>query len=62
MKYAVGVAGHVEEIVKAAIRGQAEPDATSEWLADLSPIMEGSQARGRGVDPSAGRGRSNYIG
>ena len=40
MKYAVGVAGHVEEIVKAAIRGQAEPRATSEWLADLSPIME----------------------
>ena len=40
MKYAVGVAGHVEEIVKAAIRGQAEPRATSEWLADLSPVIE----------------------
>lgn len=40
MKHAVGVAGHVEEIVKAAILGQAEPRATSEWLADLSPVME----------------------
>ena len=40
MKDAVTVAGHVEEIVKAAILGRAEPRATSEWLADLSPIME----------------------
>ena len=40
MKDAVAIAGHVEEVVKAAILGRAEPRATSEWLADLSPIME----------------------
>lgn len=40
MKGAVAVAGHVEEIVKAAILGRAEPRATTEWLADLSPILE----------------------
>ena len=39
-KFAVAVAGHVEEIVNAAIRNQPHPRATAEWLADLSPKME----------------------
>ncbi len=44
-KDAIAVAGHVEEIVKAAILIKAEARATSEWLADLSPIMEAKLVR-----------------
>jgi integrase len=40
MKYAIGVADHVEEIVNATIRSLPVARLTAEWLADLSPVME----------------------
>ena len=51
-KDAIAVAGHIEEIVKATILGRAEPRATSEWLADLSSVLE-AKLVAVGPDPSA---------
>jgi len=39
-KFAITVAGHVEEIVNAAIRSLPVARLTAEWLAGLSPEME----------------------